>query len=258
MTYVEQSNAAAAAWREWDDTPGCSLCKCCGDCGCDCERGWGLCCLTFWCSCVTFGFNSRDMFNKSAAVQATIFFVLLILPGIVYGGVNWHTTSQRSHCVTNGIHTLQAQREAHGVTQADDVTYINSVKACQAIPLYTKAAIALLVVHYVLMIAGLAYVALHRAVVRRKLRIKPCCGCAPGSCLSFLGEWCLLFWCLQCALCQERRTLHKLRVRNAVIGADQFQSMQGGNKDAPAFHTMVAASHSAYAQPAAHAGEGHV
>ena len=34
---------------------------------------------------------------------------------------------------------------------------------------------------------------------------QPCCGCAPGSCLSFLGEWCLLFWCLQCALCQVRR-----------------------------------------------------
>ena len=45
------------------------------------------------------GFNSRDMFNKSAAVQAVIFFVLLILPGIVYGGVNWHSTSQRTHCV---------------------------------------------------------------------------------------------------------------------------------------------------------------
>ena len=45
------------------------------------------------------GFNARDMFNKSAAIQATIFFVLLILPGIVYGGVNWHTTSQRTHCV---------------------------------------------------------------------------------------------------------------------------------------------------------------
>ena len=39
------------------------------------------------------------MFNKSAAIQAIIFFVLLILPGIVYGGVNWHSTSQRTHCV---------------------------------------------------------------------------------------------------------------------------------------------------------------
>lgn len=161
---------------------------------------------------------------------------------------------------------------------------------CQKIPLYNTVTIALLVVHYVLMFAGVAYVALHRVVVRRKLRIKvrqrllgpanlsellpcwqwqwvhvacalqllsscrahllqpscrpddlctcaapvafssywacvstlvglrvslvltasvshawqPCCGCAPGSCLSFLGEWCLLFWCLQCALCQVR------------------------------------------------------
>ena len=58
--------------------------------------------------------------------------------------------------------------------------------------------------HYVLLIAGLAYVALHRVVVRRKLRIKPCCGCPPGGCRSFLGEWCLLFWCLPCALCQVR------------------------------------------------------
>lgn len=58
--------------------------------------------------------------------------------------------------------------------------------------------------HYALLIAGLAYVALHRVVVRRKLRIKPCCGCPPGGCGSFLGEWCLLFWCLPCALCQVR------------------------------------------------------
>ena len=40
MTYVEQSTTGTTAWREWDDTPGCSLCKCCGDCACDCERGW--------------------------------------------------------------------------------------------------------------------------------------------------------------------------------------------------------------------------
>ena len=40
MTYVEQSTTGTTAWREWDDSPGCSLCKCCGDCACDCERGW--------------------------------------------------------------------------------------------------------------------------------------------------------------------------------------------------------------------------
>ena len=43
---------------------------------------------------------------------------------------------------------------------------------CQKIPLYNTVTIALLVVHYVLMFAGVAYVALHRVVVRRKLRIK--------------------------------------------------------------------------------------
>lgn len=47
------------------------------------------------------GCNARDMFNKSAVVQALIFFVLLILPGIVYGGVNWHTTSRRTTCVVS-------------------------------------------------------------------------------------------------------------------------------------------------------------
>ena len=76
--------------------------------------------------------------------------------------------------------------------------------ACQAVPIYTTALIVLLCVHYALLVAGVTYVALHRMVVRRKLRIKPCCGCAPRGCASFLGDWCLLFWCLPCALCQAR------------------------------------------------------
>ncbi len=114
----------------------------------------GLCCATFWCSCVTFvrpglpvrctscvpfcldlehdhqahlatatppshgphahavghllhvwsvagvqGRNARDAFGMSAVVQAVVFFVLLILPGLVYGGVNWRSTSRRTHCV---------------------------------------------------------------------------------------------------------------------------------------------------------------
>ena len=36
--------------------------------------------------------------------------------------------------------------------------------ACQTIPLYNTVTIALLVVHYALMIAGVAYAALHRVV----------------------------------------------------------------------------------------------
>ena len=32
-------------------------------------------------------------------VHALIFFVLLILPAILYGGVNWHTTTRRTTCV---------------------------------------------------------------------------------------------------------------------------------------------------------------
>ena len=57
---------------------------------------------------------------------------------------------------------------------------------------------------------------------------------------------------------QERRTLHKLRVRNGVIGADQFQGSMGVEKDAPAFHSMVATSQSAYAYPGGPGHDGHV
>ena len=57
---------------------------------------------------------------------------------------------------------------------------------------------------------------------------------------------------------QERRTLHKLRVRSGVIGADQFQGSMGAEKDAPAFHSVVAASQSAYAYPGAPGNDGHV
>jgi len=45
------------------------------------------------------GRNARDAFGMSAVVQAVVFFVLLILPGLVYGGVNWRSTSRRTHCV---------------------------------------------------------------------------------------------------------------------------------------------------------------
>ncbi len=44
---------------------------------------------------------------------------------------------------------------------------------------------------------------------------------------------------------QERRTLIACRVRNGVIGADQFQGME--KPYAPAFTSVVAASQSAYA-----------
>ena len=51
------------------------------------------------------------------------------------------------------------------------------------------------------------------------------------------------------AVPQERRTLHKLRVRNGVIGADQMtQGLSMMEKPgAPAFTSIVASSQSGYA-----------
>ena len=39
----------------------------------------------------------------------------------------------------NAVHTLQAQRLAHGVQQADDEAYINSVKGAR--PLFTQGSL---------------------------------------------------------------------------------------------------------------------
>ena len=135
------------------------------------------------------------------------------------------------------MHALQAARAAHGVRDADNQAYMHEIEgapllvravlrartcqlcaparpplrrrlwcsaraACKRVPIYDTLVIVFLCVHYGLMAIGLAVAAAQRVAVRKKLRLRGCCGCMPGSFCSFAGDWCLLFWCLGCALCQ--------------------------------------------------------
>lgn len=68
-----------------------------------------------------------------------------------------------------------------------------------------------LCVYYALALAGVAFVTYHRVAVRRRLRIKSCCSGVPGDCCSYVGDCCILLWCLHCALCQVRHTRCYLR-----------------------------------------------
>jgi len=100
--------------------------------------------------------------------------------------------------------------------------------ACKRVPIYDTLVIVFLCVHYGLMAVGLAVAAAQRVAVRKKLRLKGCCGCMPGSFCSFAGDWCLLFWCLGCALCQVSSS-HQLactargHVHVAVLPLSQAQ-----------------------------------
>ena len=82
--------------------------------------------------------------------------------------------------------------------------------ACHLAALSPSVTIGLCV-FFALAFVGVAFVASHRVAVRRRLRISSCCSGEPGDCCSYAGDWCLLLWCLHCALCQVRHARCYLR-----------------------------------------------
>jgi hypothetical protein len=50
---------------------------------------------------------------------------------------------------------------------------------------------------------GVTYLGIVRARLRQKLGIAPCC-CpdSQSTFLRYLGDWCIMLWCMKCALCQ--------------------------------------------------------
>ncbi|GMH35214.1 hypothetical protein BSKO_03082 [Bryopsis sp. KO-2023] len=156
--------------RDWN---GFFLC-CFGDCD---GVGWGSCCLSYFCPCVSFGWNRKRAFASNAFLWGGIFLLIGAVGGIIAGA-----TEKNRNCTTEYTS--------------------NSVRHTCTSELSTAGAVALV-------IAGLLIFALgfwNRIQIRERFGL-------PGNALT---DGLLWFFCSTCALCQETRTLWANNVDNGV------------------------------------------
>lgn len=182
--------------------------QCCGECD---GVGWGVCCLTYWFFPCVFGYLKHRAFGdaRRALAWGALFTLLASVPYFVmYGEVVIGNNALKAaegddnfgmddpRFGPNNPNPVAAERYNSYIAHSLNILYLYSFMSL-------AAGIAVWV-------AG----AWNRMLMRKKFGIATtdCCGEASPD----MEHVCLWFWCNQCALCQEVRTVIKNNVEEGV------------------------------------------
>ncbi|CAK0733287.1 hypothetical protein CVIRNUC_000252 [Coccomyxa viridis] len=191
---IPQPDEVIPATPAWDG----SLLACCGDPST--PRGWGICCLTFWLPCITHGLNLKILYTVQKAVLGVLLFFALgyVLYCIVIPAM-YLTVFKAPDIVACELNVIYTQPTSGPV----DPDFGQKLLDCQK-PAWIKIWVAVAFA-WACAVLLIIYLTTIRMKVRRRLAIPA----AHNSCTGFLQDFCTMWWCAACALCQENRTLHK-------------------------------------------------